>query len=108
METNSARFELMQVGKNIRIFKNPVLEQFTYVHPLLPIALWGPMIAYWFGSGLWTQEESLRHSVVLAAAGFIIWTISEYALHRWVFHFKPNGAFQERIAFLIHGIHHDD
>jgi hypothetical protein len=38
--------------------------------------------------------------------GLILWTLIEYGVHRFVFHFKPRNAWQERISFLFHGVHH--
>jgi sterol desaturase/sphingolipid hydroxylase (fatty acid hydroxylase superfamily) len=38
--------------------------------------------------------------------GVFIWTLTEYLLHRFVFHYRPRAAWQERIVFLFHGIHH--
>ncbi|MBI3554938.1 MAG: sterol desaturase family protein [Deltaproteobacteria bacterium] len=98
----------MRIGKNIRVFKSSILEQFTYVHPVMPIALWGPLVVYWFTNGMISHDTSLVHCTALALEGLLVWTISEYLLHRFIFHFEPHGPFQERIAFLIHGIHHDD
>src|SRR5690606_29367803 len=40
--------------------------------------------------------------------GFFVWTFSEYVLHRFIFHFRAHGRLQERLQFLIHGLHHDD
>jgi sterol desaturase/sphingolipid hydroxylase (fatty acid hydroxylase superfamily) len=93
-------------GKNIRLFKNPILEKLTYVHPIVPIAFWGPIISYcWVVAG---SSLGLGQTLLFTLAGLAIWTPSEYLLHRFVFHFKPKGPFQERLVFLFHGIHHDD
>jgi sterol desaturase/sphingolipid hydroxylase (fatty acid hydroxylase superfamily) len=37
-----------------------------------------------------------------------IWTLSEYVLHRWVFHFEGETYLSRRLQFMIHGLHHDD
>jgi sterol desaturase/sphingolipid hydroxylase (fatty acid hydroxylase superfamily) len=95
-------------GKNIRLFENPVLERLTYVHPALPLLIWGPIALYCFLSGIETKGLGLRVSAAVAAGALFFWTFAEYVLHRFVFHFRPSGKFQERIAFLIHGIHHED
>ena len=42
-----------------------------------------------------------------ASAGVGIWTLTEYWLHRLVFHWEPDNAFGRRMHFIIHGIHHD-
>ena len=39
--------------------------------------------------------------------GSAIWTLTEYWLHRLVFHWEPDNAFGRRMHFIIHGIHHD-
>jgi sterol desaturase/sphingolipid hydroxylase (fatty acid hydroxylase superfamily) len=44
----------------------------------------------------------------MALVGFGFWTLTEYVLHRFVFHFKPKGAWQEKLYFIIHGNHHAD
>lgn len=98
----------LKPGKNIRLFENPFLEKFSHVHPALPIALWGPVVVFCFAIGIYAGILSVRSSVITFALGFCFWTFAEYFLHRYVFHFKPKGPIQERIAFLIHGIHHAD
>ena len=42
----------------------------------------------------------------LFVLGIAFWTLFEYFFHRYVFHFTPTGALQERISFLFHGVHH--
>ncbi|MGE4234442.1 MAG: sterol desaturase family protein [Bacteriovoracia bacterium] len=98
-------------GKNIRLFENSLLEKLTYVHPIFPISLWGPVSLFLFVVSPWNQEMSWLLAAGLFLLGLFVWTFTEYVLHRFVFHFKPKGillAFQERIVYLFHGIHHDD
>lgn len=99
---------MLHPGKNIRLFKSDFLERFSYVHPIVPIAFWGPIIAWLFGTGLYNKTIELGSSALLAIGGLAVWTVSEYLLHRFVFHFKPRTPFQERLSFLLHGIHHED
>ena len=40
------------------------------------------------------------------AIGLVLWTFSEYMLHRFLFHFPAKGKTMERIIFLFHGVHH--
>lgn len=91
---------------SIRLFKNPILEALTHVHPLVPLFMWGPVSVFLLVRAL---QEGLQWQGVLgvAAAGLFFWTVVEYFLHRFVFHFRPRAPWQERIAYLIHGIHHD-
>jgi sterol desaturase/sphingolipid hydroxylase (fatty acid hydroxylase superfamily) len=35
------------------------------------------------------------------------WTLAEYILHRFVFHWSNETAWGKRIHFLLHGVHHE-
>jgi sterol desaturase/sphingolipid hydroxylase (fatty acid hydroxylase superfamily) len=36
-----------------------------------------------------------------------IWTITEYLLHRFIFHLELKSKIGARIHFIFHGVHHD-
>ena len=42
----------------------------------------------------------------MALLGWLIWTFTEYSLHRTLFHWKPDTAWGPRMHFLLHGVHH--
>ena len=44
---------------------------------------------------------------LLVLAGLVIWTPTEYWLHRLVFHWQPKFRGGDRLHFIIHGVHHD-
>ena len=37
----------------------------------------------------------------------MFWTLTEYWLHRIVFHFEPEKGIGARLHWIIHGVHHD-
>ena len=39
--------------------------------------------------------------------GYAFWTLTEYWLHRVVFHFEPERGIGARLHWMIHGVHHD-
>ncbi len=43
----------------------------------------------------------------LSVAGIVIWTLSEYWLHRLLFHWHPKFKGGDQLNFIIHGVHHD-
>ena len=43
----------------------------------------------------------------LFAAGYLFWTLSEYWIHRVIFHFEPEDGLGARFHWIIHGVHHD-
>ncbi len=44
---------------------------------------------------------------ITIVAGYVVWTLTEYWLHRIVFHFEPDEGFGRRLHWIIHGVHHD-
>ena len=87
-----------------RLFKNPLLEAMTHVHPITPFLMWGP-IAFWFclrfegGPGVFA---------LWFVVGLLVWTFIEYFMHRWLFHYRAKKAWAKTVVFLFHGIHHKE
>lgn len=95
-------------GESIRIFKNPILESFTHVHPIVPLILWVPVILFLFYRGVAIKGLGVLDFGVLLIAGMLLWTFTEYILHRYVFHWNANSRAGKYFVFLFHGLHHDD
>ena len=91
--------------ESVRIFKNPILEYFSHIHPLTPIVFYVPIIIYFGMSSI--NQKSFLPSIIFFSIGVILWTLLEYTLHRFVFHYQPKTAWGKYIHFLSHGIHHD-
>ena len=102
--TAKARF-VSNKDETIPLFKNPVLEYFSHIHPVTPLITFIPVAvvtAYFSGlalGALWTTG--------LFLTGVVVWTLTEYILHRWVFHYHPKSEIGKKVHFLVHGIHHD-
>ncbi len=90
---------------DIRLFKNEFLERLSKISPITVLAVYLPIIVFsvWKSFDVGVTSSSFAG---LFFAGFIFWTLFEYIFHRFVFHFVPRGALQERISFLFHGVHH--
>jgi dihydroceramide fatty acyl 2-hydroxylase len=92
----------------IRLFKSNYLEFFTHIHPAVVVIIWLPVAIYFMTRAIITRGTGV--SAIYLPAGFllglVLWTFTEYTLHRFVFHYQPRSPRQERIVFLFHGIHH--
>jgi sterol desaturase/sphingolipid hydroxylase (fatty acid hydroxylase superfamily) len=101
---SDARF-VSNRDESVPLFKSPWMERLSHVHPAVPVLLYSPVIAYfaWRAGSAW----GLWRTLGLVAAGILVWTLVEYVLHRWVFHYEPRSAWGKRIHFLAHGVHHD-
>jgi sterol desaturase/sphingolipid hydroxylase (fatty acid hydroxylase superfamily) len=90
-----------------RLFKNDFFEAFTHVHPAVPAIVFVPVVSYLLYRSVVVHQWVFHELLVLALAGVLIWTLTEYSLHRWVFHLHLPGYFGERFHELFHGIHHE-
>jgi dihydroceramide fatty acyl 2-hydroxylase len=87
------------------MFESRLLDACSRVHPTVPIAIFGPVIAL---LGAWSLSSvSLAATIGLAIGGYGLWTLFEYWLHRIVFHFEPDRGIGARMHWIIHGVHHE-
>jgi sterol desaturase/sphingolipid hydroxylase (fatty acid hydroxylase superfamily) len=87
-----------------RLLDNPRLERLTRVPPVAPAVLFVPVVV----ALLWRSalREAPHGLMVAVPAGLVLWTLTEYAIHRGLFHVRPRGSIGRALAYLIHGVHH--
>jgi len=101
--------QIVHDKKPIRLFESDFLEFFTHVHPALVPIVWLPTAALFLIVPVLRQPAAAGLVFIMPLGfllGLFLWTLAEYTLHRFVFHFRPRTAWQERLAFLFHGVHH--
>jgi 4-hydroxysphinganine ceramide fatty acyl 2-hydroxylase len=89
------------------MFGSPVLEKLTRVHFTVPLFIFLPVIGYCLYKSIFVFQLSFLSILLYIVVGLGVWTLTEYVLHRFVFHWMPPGKFGERIHFIFHGVHHD-
>ena len=89
----------------IRLFENGLLERLSKISPITVLAIYLP-VAFFFAWKSFSVGISVGGFIGLFLFGLAVWTLFEYFFHRYIFHFTPTGAFQERVSFLFHGVHH--
>ncbi len=90
-----------------RMFESDLIERFSRIHPATPFVFWLPLLGYVTYQSLANHPVGLLATLGLVVGGMLFWSISEYVLHRYVFHWQNGTAFGRRFHFLIHGVHHD-
>lgn len=98
---------LSQIGElsaSPRIFDNDLLDRLSRVHHVVPVLVYVPAAL----GLLFLAAQHLSAAAILAwmAAGYVIWTLTEYWGHRYAFHHEFPGRLGARLHFLIHGVHH--
>jgi dihydroceramide fatty acyl 2-hydroxylase len=88
-----------------RMFESDLFDRLSRVHPAVPPVIFVPAIAVLLvlGAGHATPPAV----VGLVVGGYLFWTLTEYWLHRLVFHLEPEHPVGARLHWIIHGVHHD-
>ena len=87
------------------MFDSEILDRLSRVHPAVPVVIFLPAVTIMAVLG--AAELSLWATLALLAGGYAFWTLSEYWIHRGIFHFEPEEGFGARLHWIIHGVHHD-
>jgi hypothetical protein len=94
----------------IRLFKSDFLEFFTHIHPAVIVVIWTPVVVWNLYQPFLDPGIALSAGLVAVAflIGILVWSFTEYTMHRFVFHFEPKnpGPTMERVIYLFHGVHH--
>ena len=93
---------------SLRIFESDALESLSHVPWWLVLLVWVPITIALAVLTLTRLDMEPLVFTALAFAGLVLWTLLEYGLHRFIFHFGVKSAFGRRLHFLAHGIHHLD
>jgi dihydroceramide fatty acyl 2-hydroxylase len=87
------------------MFDSALLDKLSRVHPTVPLYIFVPAIVVLFTLG--AHELTTLGTVGLVVGGYFFWTLTEYWMHRFVFHFEPEEGIGARLHWIIHGVHHD-
>ena len=114
--------------ESCRMFRSDLLERLSHVHPAVPHVLFIPVVLVMLGLAARAGQGAGTISL-LVAGGLLVWTATEYIIHRIAFHppqwvedetravtaSLPPGApvipalpgLRHKFYFLVHGVHHD-
>jgi len=100
------KFEKIHNKGQAQLFKEPVLEKLTKVHPLV---IWGIYLPVVIGLPFFVAnkfEFGIGKIALLFFLGMMAWTLFEYIMHRWVFHIIAESERAQKIIYIMHGNHH--
>ena len=93
--------------ESIRLFENGFMEALSKVHFSVPLFIFVPVIGYLTYRGIISGGLSALDYFAWTMLGFLAWTLTEYIMHRFIFHFEPKSDLGQKLHFIFHGIHHD-
>jgi sterol desaturase/sphingolipid hydroxylase (fatty acid hydroxylase superfamily) len=95
-----------QLKASPQLFDSAFLNFFSRVHPAMPAIIFVPVIT----AMIWLAADrgyGAGKILLLLGGGLFLWTLTEYWLHRLLFHWEPSFRGGDRLHFIIHGVHHD-
>jgi len=101
------KFEKIHNKGQARIFQSQYLEMLTKTHPLV---IWGnyiPIIIYMLFRSYTKLDYPFAYLVLVFLGGMLFWTLFEYIMHRFIFHFIAESPRAQRFIYVLHGNHHE-
>ncbi len=89
------------------MFETPIIERFSRTHPAAPFVFWTPFIAWFLAQALLVSRLHVLAVLGAAIGGALLWSLTEYLLHRFLFHRIGATLAGRRFYFVLHGVHHD-
>ena len=82
----------------------------------MPVAGWKQFKPVYFYTALVVCLIAITHSANFAwyhnllfiGFGFLSWTLIEYALHRFIFHYSARSVFGRKVVYAAHMSHHEN
>jgi sterol desaturase/sphingolipid hydroxylase (fatty acid hydroxylase superfamily) len=105
--TMAERAYISRSSDSVRMFDSDLVESLSRVHPVTPLVIYLPLIA----GSLYFAHRRMQLSILSVAELFVlglaIWTLLEYVIHRYLFHYEPKSRIGKQFHFIVHGVHHD-
>lgn len=93
--------------ETVRMFKSDFLESLSKVHPVVPFIVFVPVILFMGYKSIIVYSLGSIKIFQFILVGLFIWTLTEYFLHRFIFHLELKSELGKKIHFIFHGVHHD-
>ncbi|MBC8032549.1 MAG: sterol desaturase family protein [Chitinophagaceae bacterium] len=101
------KFEKIHNKGQAKLFESQYLEMLTKTHPLVIWGMYMPLIVFFL---YYSHARYFFHAgtmFLVFMAGAISWTLFEYCIHRFAFHFAAESPRMRRIVYVLHGNHHE-
>jgi 4-hydroxysphinganine ceramide fatty acyl 2-hydroxylase len=101
------RHYVSKKNETVRMFESDFMEFFSRVHPATPLLLYMPVVCCMLYLSLWQRKLPILTVAGLFVLGVLLWTLLEYLIHRYIFHYEPKSHLGKRLHYIVHGVHHD-
>jgi len=97
----------LEEPKQGRLFKSPILEALSKTSFWLTFTFYPTLIALILYVNTLVNDYSVSKTIMLYISGLLIWSLVEYLMHRYLFHWADESKLVKKLTYTLHGIHHD-
>jgi sterol desaturase/sphingolipid hydroxylase (fatty acid hydroxylase superfamily) len=90
-----------------RLFDNPVLEKLTRTYFAFPVIMYFVLAAVSLAIGYFAQRQPPLRILYLFPLGMVFFSLVEYLIHRFLFHFNADTEKKKKLQYTLHGVHHE-
>lgn len=90
-----------------RLYKSDFLEVLTKTHPLVIYSIYIPPLSFMMYYGTEYLGVPFRSEIFIFLGGLLFWTLFEYVMHRYLFHWGSESAIAQKLVYTMHGVHHE-
>ncbi|MEW5676250.1 sterol desaturase family protein [Flavobacterium enshiense] len=90
-----------------RLFENKYLEMLTKGSPILIWSIYIPILTYLIYKAYFIYQIPALTTFLFFFGGILYWTFFEYIAHRYIFHWVSENIRVQKIAYVMHGNHHE-
>ena len=88
-------------------FNNRFIESLTRTHFLVPVTMYSSLALAVIAYAAYIRFPDPWRMLYIIPAGILSFSVVEYFIHRYIFHFEAKNHNQELIKYKIHGVHHE-
>ena len=92
---------------SVPVFRNRFLDRLSrapFPVPISFLVLFSSTLIY---LSVTRTTVTLEESIVLFFAGWLLFTLVEYVMHRFLYHISTPNEKREKFQYTIHGVHHE-
>ena len=100
-------FDKIKNKGQARLFQNEYMEMITKTHPLVIYSIYLPIIGFMLYYGVAYKSLTVGAEVLYFLGGALFWSLFEYVMHRFAFHFIAESPRAQKFVYTMHGVHHE-
>lgn len=86
--------------------KSPFVERITRTHISIPLVVFFIFSVFLIYQGITDKGLSGWQITPLFLIGFLLFTLAEYIMHRYLFHMNETNEIKKKLVYTMHGVHH--